>query len=67
MDAVREQRLSIPKSFLEVFAKEPRFVFKPSPGLWPVDARILKSGVLDKLIADQEFNRDFEIMIVPRG
>jgi hypothetical protein len=67
MEPVRELRFTIPKSFLEVFAQEPRFVLKPFPGLWPVDIRLLRSGLLEKLVADEEFNANFEIMIVPRG
>lgn len=67
MEPGREQRLTIPKSFLEVFAREPRIILKPIPGLWPVDISLLRSGLLEKLAADKEFNAGFEIMVVARG
>jgi hypothetical protein len=67
MEPGRELRFVIPKSFLEVFAREPRIVIKPFPGLWPVDIKLLKSGLLEKLVIDKEFNENFEIVIMPRG
>ena len=67
MEPGRELRFVIPKSFLEVFTREPRFVIKPFPGLWPVDIKLLKSGLLEKLVIDKEFNENFEIVIMPRG
>jgi hypothetical protein len=63
----KELRCTIPKSFLDVFNKEPRIVLKPFPGLWPVDIGLLKNGLLEKLAADKEFNANFDIMIVPKG
>jgi hypothetical protein len=66
MEPIREVRFTIPKPLLEVFAQEARFVLRPLPGLWPVDAKFLKSGLLEKLVADKEFNANFEIMITPR-
>jgi hypothetical protein len=66
MEPVREVRFTIPKSFLEVFTQEPRLVLKPSPGIWPVDIKLLRSGLLEKLVADKEFNAHFEFIIVPR-
>ncbi len=61
-----ETRFTIPKAFLEAFVKEPRIILKPWPGLWPVDARLLKTGLLEKLLADQEFVANFDVMIVPK-
>ncbi len=66
MEPVRELRFTIPKPLLEAFAQEARFVFKPLPGIWPVDAKFLKSGLLEKLVADKDFNAKFEIVIAPR-
>jgi hypothetical protein len=63
----KDLRFTIPKSFLDVFTKEPRFVLKPYPGLWPVDINLLRTGLLDKLAADKEFTTNFEILIVPKG
>ncbi len=64
MESPRESFI-IPKVFLDVFVKEPRIVLKPFPGLMPVDIKLLKSGLLEKLIDDKEFNANFKIMIVP--
>ncbi len=64
MDPSREERFTIPKVLLESFAKEARIVLKPLPGLWPVDMKLLRSGMLEKLAADKAFQRDFEILIV---
>jgi hypothetical protein len=66
MEPVREIRLSIPKPVLEILAQEPRIVLKPAPGLWPIDAKLLKSGLLEKLAADREFQEQYEVMIMPR-
>jgi hypothetical protein len=61
---MEETRFTIPKVFLEAFVKEPRFVLKPSPGLWPVDLKVFP--LLEKMIRDAEFNKNFEIVIMPR-
>jgi hypothetical protein len=48
MRTSRKTRFSIPKEYAEVFAQERRIIVDPSPGLWPVDARLFKSGMLEK-------------------
>jgi len=60
-------RVVIPKRFLEMFLKEPRFVLDPAPGLWPVDIRILREGMLEKLMADKQFAANFDVMVVPKA
>lgn len=60
----KELRFDIPKVLLEAFAKNPRFVLKPAPGLWPVDPKILP--LLERLVRDKEFNANFEIVIMPK-
>ena len=59
-------RVVIPKRFLKIFLEEPRFVLDPAPGLWPVDIKILKEGLLEKLMTDKEFAAKFEVMVVPK-
>jgi hypothetical protein len=67
MEPVHGRKFEIPKVFLDAFVKEPRFVLKPYPGFWPVDINLLKSGLMDKLLADKEFAANFEVVIMPRG
>ncbi len=59
-----DTRFTIPPVFLDIFKKEPRIVLKPWPGLWPVDLKVFP--LLEKMIRDEEFNRNFEIVIMPR-
>lgn len=64
-----EVRFTIPPRFLELFAQEPRVVIKWRPdGLWPIGPEILrKTDLLQKLAADKEFNKNFEIVIMAKG
>lgn len=64
-----EVRFTIPRSLLEIFAKEPRVVLKWRPdGLWPIDLAILqKTDLINKLATDKEFNENFEIVIMHKG
>lgn len=57
-------RFNIPKVLLEAFAENPRLVFDPSAGLWPVDLKMLP--LLEKLVRDKEFTANFEIVIMPK-
>jgi hypothetical protein len=62
----RQQHFTIPKSLLKAFGEEQRIVFKPIPGLWPVDIRLLNEGILKNLMTDKEFNERCEVVITPR-
>ncbi len=62
-----ELRVDLPPKLMEVFAQSPRIVIKGHPaGLWPVDPAILKKIDLAKLIADKDFNANFEVVIMQR-
>ena len=66
MPSIADKRtIKVPDVLVEAFRTEHRISVHPSPGLWPVDARLLKSGMLDKLINDEEFMSHFDIMIMP--
>jgi hypothetical protein len=63
------QKIHIPPVLHEVFGKEPRIVTKPggSIGIWPVGPEILRNpALLQKLINDKEFNKEFDIAIIRR-
>ena len=64
-----EVRFTIPPQFLELFAQQPRVVIKWRPdGLWPIGPEILRRPeLLQKLAADKEFNRNFEIVIMAKS
>ena len=66
MGASRKTRFTIPKKYAEIFAQELRIIVEPSPGLWPVDAKLLRSGMLEKMVNDKEFNANFEIVIMQK-
>jgi hypothetical protein len=63
------QQFTVPKELLEHFKKEMRVIpgWPPAPGYWPIDARILlESGLLKSLAANAEFNKQYQIVILPR-
>jgi hypothetical protein len=64
-----ERRFTIPRGLVEAFSREPRFLLKESPiGLWPVDPGFLQqSGMLERFVQDEEFVKNFEIVIMPKG
>ncbi len=62
-----DQQFTIPKVLLEGFATQPRIVFKPIPGIWPVDIKLLRNGWLEKMAADKEFARNCDVVIMPKG
>ena len=67
MDADRRHRFVIPKGIFEFLEEHPRIIIEPAPGLWPIDIAILRqSHFLDKLAADKEFSKNFEIVIMPK-
>jgi len=60
---------TIPKELAAQFMKEWRVIpaWPPAPGYWPIEARILlESGLLKRLVDDAEFNKQFQIVIMPR-
>jgi hypothetical protein len=61
-----EYSLRIPKKYLEKFNSEVRFRVEPIPGLWPVDMKMIREGLLNELMEDKEFNEQFEIAIIPK-
>lgn len=69
MDVRRgELRFRIPKVLLRAFTEEPRIVLKYRPeGIWPVDPGVLlETGILDELARDEEFLKNFEIVVMPK-
>jgi hypothetical protein len=67
MEAVRRRRFVIPKGIFEYLEEHPRIIIEPAPGFWPIDIAILRqSNILEKLAADKEFNKNFEIVIMPK-
>ena len=64
-----EMRFTIPPKLLQVFQEQPRVVIKWRPdGMWPVGPEMLRNpGWLEKLAADREFMRDYEVVIMPKG
>lgn len=63
-----ELRFRIPKVLLRAFAEEPRIVLKERPdGIWPVDPGVLvETGILDELARNEEFLKNFEIVVMPK-
>jgi hypothetical protein len=69
LPAVVASHVTVPRELFEVFQKEWRVIpaWPPAPGYWPIDARILlEGGLLQKLVANPEFNKQFQIVIMPR-
>lgn len=63
-----EVRFIMPKRLMEQFSKEPRVLIKWRPdGLWPVDPYLLRRIDWKKLATDREFNKNFEVVIMPKG
>lgn len=66
---MQELHYTIPKELREVFLKDWRVIgsWPPAPGYWPIDARILlEGGLLEKLAANPVFNKQFQIVIMPK-
>ncbi len=66
---VRELHYTIPKELRQVFAKEWRVIgpWPPAPGYWPNDPRVLlEGGLLEKLAANREFTKQYQIVIMPK-
>jgi hypothetical protein len=63
-----ELRFRIPKVLLRAFTEEPRIVLKYRPeGIWPVDPGVLlETGILDELARNEEFLKNFEIVVMPK-
>ncbi len=59
-----DKRFTIPVAALESFAKEGRIILHPIAGLIPIDYKAI--GMLEKLAANVEFQKNFEIMVVPK-
>lgn len=60
---------TIPKELRVVFEKEWRVIgpWPPPPGYWPVDIRtLLAGGLLEKLSANPEFTKQYQIVIMPK-
>ncbi|MFC2037532.1 hypothetical protein ACFLYD_06160 [Chloroflexota bacterium] len=69
MTTVRgDLRVKLPKVLLRTFFEEPRIILPyPGVGIWPIEpAVLLESGILQKLVHDQEFQENFEIVIMPK-
>lgn len=63
------KQFTIPKELLVLFRKEMRVIpgWPPAPGYWPIDPRILlEGGLLKKLVESPEFNKQYQIVIMPR-
>ena len=63
------QEFKIPPELREVFKKEWRVIgpWPPAPGYWPIDIRVLlEGGLLKKLGENPEFQKQFQIVIMPR-
>ena len=60
----RISRFEMPRGFVEAFAKQPRIVIDPTVGLWPIDLELWP--FVQQLAKDEEFMKNFEIIIVPR-
>jgi hypothetical protein len=58
--------IKIPLKLHEAFKKEQRILLDERIGLWPIDARMIKEGFLDKVLDDKEFNAQFDIVIMPK-
>ncbi len=68
MPTFEEMQITIPPSLMEFFAKKPRIVVKPWPGLIPIDFAMLKNHeFLAKLADDVEIKKNFDLMLVPRS
>ncbi len=66
---VDQRVFAVPKELKAVFEKEWRVIgpWPPAPGYWPIDPRILlEGGLLEKLAANPEFQKQFQIVIMPR-
>jgi hypothetical protein len=62
-----EVRFVIPPRLLKAFVTEPRVIIKWRPdGLWPIGPEILEKINLKELAADPEFQKNFEIVIMPK-
>ena len=63
-----EIRVSIPPVILDSFVKEARVVIKWRPdGIWPIDpGLLLNEEFVKRLAADKQFNKNFEIVVMPR-
>ena len=61
----KEIRIAIPKGLEEYFKLNPRVVPKLPfpPGIWPIDAKILRRLDLNKLINNREFNKNYQVVI----
>ena len=63
------KQFTIPKELLVHFKKEMRVIpgWPPAPGYWPIDPRILlESGLLKSLVENPEFNKQYQVVIMPR-
>ncbi len=63
------QRFTVPPELAEVFKKEWRVIgfWPPAPGYWPIDPHILlEGGLLKRLSENAEFQKQFQIVIMPR-
>jgi hypothetical protein len=68
-ERVQELHYTIPKELREIFMRDWRFIgpWPPAPGYWPIDIRILlEAGLLEKLAANPEFTKQYQIVIMPR-
>jgi hypothetical protein len=67
--ATTVQHFTVPPELAEVFKKEWRVIapWPPAPGYWPIDARILlDGGLLKRLVDNAEFQKQFQLVIMPR-
>jgi len=53
----------IPLKYFKTF-EEARIVFKPYPGLMILDAAMLEK--VRAMMADEQFNKQFDVVIVPK-
>ncbi len=63
------QHFNVPIELQEIFKREMRVIpgWPPAPGYWPIDIRVLvESGMLQKLAANPEFNKQFQVVIMPK-
>lgn len=62
-----DARFTIPAGILRKFEQEPRFVFKPFPGILLLDAKILHDMErLEKLVTDKAITENFDIVLMPK-
>jgi hypothetical protein len=62
-------QIKIPPELMEAFKKDWRVIgpWPPAPGYWPIDVRVLlEGGLLKKLADNPEFQKQFQVVIMPR-